>query len=280
MLEIARKVERATGEAFGAVCDQLLKEGADKDAAAEVRAYAAKNTANLPPPLEEATKPPVAPMGPRDAARYAQRGLIAQKHYQDRGDARDLAELVIKSPQWYRDAAADWRDPERGIRRLPLSRKDRLTVWKIATLNGRAWGEWGRGFVALLGMIFRLARRTKRDGLQVLAGCSAGLLASCIPSASGSSHTLKAQTLTARRHAGAQGVPGTEGRYGGLAGDAWQHECGYIEAMRQIGILYAFQPRSDAVPRWQLGSRGYACLQFLLPDAIWAAPPEPDPPPI
>jgi len=277
MIAIARRVAAATGRPFGEVSDAMLAEAAERAAGQKARAYAAKNTATLPEPVE-ALPPRTHAGGPKDQARIAERGRAAQHAYLATGESRALCELVIKSPEWYRWGARAWRDPQWAIGKLPPA--VRRPLRQCATRSGKAWGQYGRGLVATTYLIHRLAQRTKRSGVQVLAGVSGGLLGSCIPSASGKHHTLSAQTLTARRHRGAAGVPGTEGIHGGLAGDAMRHECGYIEALRQIGVLFAFQPRSDAVPKWQLGRRGYACLQFLLPDSLWCAPePEPDPPP-
>lgn len=279
MVSIARRMAAATGRPFGEISDGMVTEAAEREQAAQARAYAVKNTANLPEPVAEALPPRTHAQGPKDQARVAERGQVAQQIYLAAGDSRDLSELVIKSPEWYRWGARAWRDPQWALGKMPPA--VRRPLRQCATRGGRAWGQYGRGLVASAYLIHRLAQRTKRSGVQVLAGVSGGLLGSCIPSASGKHHTLSAQTLTARRHKGAPGVPGTEGRYGGLAGDAMRHECGYIEALRQIGILFAFQPPSDSVPKWQLGRRGYACLQFLLPDSLWRAPePEPDPPPI
>lgn len=278
MVKVARSLEKATGEPYGAIVDRMLKESAERDEAERVRAYAARNTASQPEPVADALPPHTPPRGPKDQARIAERGLTAQRLYLAAGDSRDLSELVIKHPVYYEWGASAWRDPEWALRKLPPAVRGPLRL--CATQGGRAWGQYGRGLVATTYLIYRLARRTKRSAMQVLAGCSGGFLGSCIPSASGKHHTLSAQTLTARRHKKAPGVPGTEGRHGGLAGDAMRHQCGYIEALRQIGILVAFQPPSDAVPRWQLGRRGYACLQFLLLDSVWCQPTgEPDPPP-
>ena len=277
LIAIARKVARATGRPFGEVADGMLAQAAEREAAERVRTHAAANTVNLPEPVAEALPPRIYAAGPRDQARIAERGLAAQRAYLAAGESRDLSELVIKSPEWFRWGAKAWRDPEWAIGRFPV--QVRRPLRQCATRGGQAWGQYGRGLVATAYLIHRLAQRTKRSGVKVLAGCSGGLLGSCIPSASGKHHTLSAQTLTARRHKGAAGVPGTEGVHGGLAGDAMRHECGYIEALRQIGILFAFQPRSDKVPKWQLGRRGFACLQFVLPDSLWRAPePEPDTP--
>lgn len=273
---IARSISKAEGRPYGAVCDAMLAQEAERHAAGASRAHSGPNTARLPEAVPDALPPRAHADGPRDRARLAERGRAAQHAYMASGESRDLAEMVIKSPQWYRWGADAWRDPERAISRLPKA--VRQPIRECATRGGKAWGQYGRGLVATATLINRLARKTRRDGVQVLAGVSAGLLASCIPSASGKRHTLSAHTLSARRHVGAQGVPGTEGAHGGLAGDAMLHECGYFEALRQIGVLFAFQPRSDAVPKWQLGRRGYACLQFLLPDSLWRAP-EPHPPP-
>lgn len=279
LIPIARGVAKATGRPFGEVSDAMVAETAEREAAEEVRAYAAANTATLPEPFE-ALPPRLAARGPIDQARIDERGHTAQRVYLASGDARDLSELVIKHPQYYDYGSDGSKDPRRALRKLPAPVRGPLLL--CATRGGTRpiEGEYARGLIATAYLLWRLAQRTKRSAMQVLAGCSGGMLASCIPSYSGRTATLSAQTLTARRHKGARGKPGTEGRHGGLAGDAMRHECGYIEALRQIGILVAFQPRSDAVPKWQLGRRGYACLQYLLLDSVWCVPaPEGDPPP-
>lgn len=278
MVPIARGVAKATGRPFGEVSDAMVAEGAEREAAEDVRAYAATNTATLPEPVE-ALPPRLAARGPKDQARIDERGIAAQRAYLAAGDSRDLSELVIKHPQYYDFGAGASRDPKWALRKLPASVRGPLLL--CATRGGTRpiEGEYSRGLIATMYLIYRLAQRTKRSAMQVLAGCSGGFLGSCIPSYSGRTATLSAQTLTARRHKGAPEKPGTKGPHGGLAGDAMRHECGYIEALRQIGVLVAFQPRSDAVPKWQIGRRGYACLQFLLLDSVWCVPEPEHPPP-
>jgi hypothetical protein len=59
-----------------------------------------------------------------------------------------------------------------------------------------------------------------------------------------------------------------------------RHDCGYVEALRQLGVVSAWQPPTDAdLPRWQIGWRGYPCLQILLTDTVWCAEVASDPPP-
>ena len=280
MAAVARQLEKATGEPYGAIVDRMLKEQAERDELGTVRAYAAANTAQQPEPVAEALPPRTPARGPRDLARIKERGQTAQRIYLAAGDSRDLSELVIKHPQYYDFGASASRDPRWALRKLPPSVRGPLLL--CATRGGTRpiEGEYSRGLIATLYLIFRLARRTKRSAMQIVAGCSGGFLGSCIPSYSGRTATLSAQTLTARRHNGAPEKPGTKGPHDGFAGDAMRHECGYIEALRQIGVLVAFQPPSDAVPKWQIGRRGYACLQFLLLDSVWCVPePEHDPPP-
>ncbi len=278
LIPIARGVAAATGRPFGEVSDAMVAEAAERQAAEEVRAYAAANTATLPEPVE-ALPPRLPARGPKDEARIAERGLTAQRVYLAAGDSRDLSELVIKHPAFYDWGAAASRDPQWALRKLPASVRGPLLL--CATRGGTRpiEGEYSRGLIATAYLIYRLAQRTKRSAMQVLAGCSGGFLGSCIPSYSGRTATLSAQTLTARRHKGAPEKGGTVGPHGGFAGEAMRHECGYIEALRQIGIMVAFQPPSDAVPKWQIGRRGYACLQFLLLDSVWCVPAEGDPPP-
>lgn len=278
---MARAEAAGTGQPMGAILDRLRAQERDRQEAAAIRAEALQSGVALPDPVPDVGHPNRGqsarpPEGSRDAAAYDDRAAKAQEHYIKSGDPRDLAQLVVKHPEWGRWGAFAWRDPMRAIGKMPPGVRGKLR--RCATARG-SWGEWGRGLVATAYLIHRLAQKTARSGVQVLAGCSGGMLAGSIPSASGARQTLSANTLLARRHAHAPGVPGTEGRHGGLAGDAMAHQCGYIEALRQIGVLYAFQPRPDVVPRWQLGSRGYACLQFLLPDALWRTPDSGAPPP-
>ena len=272
----ARAEAKASGRPFGEVADRLLDELREREKLDEIRAYAGANTKSNPAPILDAGRPYTPPAGPRDAAVLRERGITAQTVYLASGDSRDLSQLILKCPAWGRWAHWAWMNPAAALKRLPKGVRSLLL--KCATAAG-GYGEWGRGLVALAYLVFRIAERTKRSGMQVLAGCSAGLLASCIPSADGRRRTLAKGTLTARRHVGAEGVPGTEGPRGGLAGDCMKHECGYVEALRQLGVVVAWQPPADAVPRWQVGPRGYACLQFLLLDSVWCVDAASDPPP-
>lgn len=278
LAEIARIEAQCTGRPYAEIAARVVSDGLERVEAVEARAYAGANTSRQPDPMEDAGRPHTPAAGPRDATVLERNTRKAQHHYMKRGESRDACQVVTKSPEWGRWAhEAYWR-PEWAIEKLPAPVRADLRA--CAHARGH-WGEWGRGLVAVTYLIFRLARQTKRPGVQVVAGVSAGLLASCIPSVTGRRSSLHRNTLVSRRHGGAAELPGSEGRRGGRAGDCMRHECGYLEALNQIGILFLFQPRSDAVPKWQLGSRGYACFQYVLPDPLWrsaATEADPDPP--
>ena len=70
-------------------------------------------------------------------------------------------------------------------------------------------------------------------------------------------------SLANRRHAG-EGLEGTEGQRGGLAGDLLEGKCGILEALRQARFLDYHQPRADVVPDWQRGPKGYAYNQYWI----------------
>ena len=274
----ARVEAQQTGRPYAEIAARNVAVKEDRADATEVRAYASPNTRNQPDPIDGAGRPHTPAAGPRDAKILAHNTRKAQGHYAARGDSRDACQVVTKSPEWGRWAhEAYWR-PEWALGKMPAAVRAELRACAYAKGH---WCEWGRALVSVSYLVFRLAQKTRRPGVQVVAGVSAGLLASCIPSLGGRRSSLHRNTLLARHHHGAARVPGTEGRRGALAGDCMRHECGQLEALNQIGILFLFQPRSDAVPKWQLGSRGYACFQYVLPDSLWrqSAPGDADPDP-
>ncbi len=271
--ELRRQILRIVQLQHGAKGAKTVSEDLDNaDAFAERQKDAAQNTRGQPRTYG-AGLPFMEPRAgtvrrPGDYKREQQARNRYRKRLYKGGDLQALKREVAGATEWIfrvvRKIHNGGRDRDYQLQKLKLPEQMSERLELAATQGGRIDRDhaWALNTYAVGVALYLGGASCGRAGFdRVVGGIGRGLLRKFTRSPRGGAYSVS--SFANRRHAG-DGLAGTEGQRGGLAGDFREGDCGVIEALRQVGFLDYHQPRADAVPAWQRGPKGYAYNQYWI----------------